>query len=95
VIVLRKFIHKQLDGRKFTSAKLRKRDKIRTLSDMVNVCKVGGNRISLDPNILFSCLVLMAERTGKINEYFAFELTAFPMSVFKNRYLRKPDNQSL
>ena len=57
---------KQVDGRKFTSAKLRKRDKIRTLSDMVNVCKVGGNKISPDPNILFSCLVLMAERTGKI-----------------------------
>jgi len=52
---------KQVDGRKFTSAKLRKRDKIRTLSDMVNVCKVGGNKISPDPNILFSCLVLMAE----------------------------------
>ena len=75
---------KQVDGRKFTSAKLRKRDKIRTLSDMVNVCKVGGNRISLDPDSLFSCLVLMAERlVGKINEYFAFERTAVPMSLFK------------
>ena len=50
---------------------------------------------SLDPNILFSCLVLMAEQTGKINEYFAFELTAVPMSLFKNGYLRKPDKQSL
>jgi len=62
---------------------------------MVNVCKVGGDIISLDPNILFSRLVLMAERTGEISEYFAFELTSVPMSLFKNGYLRKPDKPSL
>ena len=64
---------------------------------VVNVCKVGGNRISLESGSqhLFSCLVLMAERTGKINEYFAFERTAVPMSLFKNGYLRKPDKPSL
>ena len=88
-------IHKQLNGRKFTLAKLHRTDKIKTLSDMVNVCKVGGDRISLDPNILFSHLVLMAERTGRTSEYFAFELTSVPMSLFKNGYIRKPDKPSL
>ena len=47
------------------------------------------------PNILFNRLVLMAERTGNIVEYFNYEMTSSPMSLFKNGYMRKPDKLSL
>ena len=51
--------------------------------------------ICVNPTLLFTRLVALAQREEDIEPNFDFELTKYPMSLFKDNLMRKPDKSSL
>ena len=51
--------------------------------------------ISMNPTVLFTRLSALAGRSEKSEQFFDFELTLDPMSLFKDGTMRKPDKSSL
>ena len=49
----------------------------------------------INPLILFTRLSALAGREENIEKYFDFELTTYPMSLFKDGMMRKPEKNSL
>lgn len=83
-------IQESWDGKQFTGITYQRSKKIKTLADIQNTCKVAGEQIIIDFNSLFHRLIVMAERSGDIKTYFAYELTQYPTSLFKDGFMRKP-----
>jgi len=68
-------IMKSMDDSKFTELTMKKSNQIRNLACLRNQCHVGKKTINIDPNILFSRLLILVERSADIPPYFAYELT--------------------
>ena len=49
----------------------------------------------IDPSILFNRLTILMERKEKIDDYFQYELTPLPTSLFKDSVMRKTKKSSL
>ena len=49
----------------------------------------------MNPTLLFTRLSALAGRSENVEEYFHYELTSNPMSIFKSTFMRKPDKASL
>ena len=47
------------------------------------------DKVHINPILLFSCLIAIIQREEDITPYFAYELTAFPTSLFKHYAMRK------
>ena len=63
---------------------------------MYNSVKVDNNKaINIKPIALFLHLIAIAKRTPNIEDYFHYELTAYPMSLFKDGLMRKPNKALL
>ena len=80
-------IQESWDGRQFTGIGYKRSTKIKTLADIQNTCKIAGEQIIIDFNTLFHRLLIMAERSGDIKMYFAYELTQYPISLFKDVFM--------
>ncbi len=52
-------------------------------------------KVNIDPCNLFHRLILIGERTDTVKDCFAYELTPYPMSLFKDSLMREPDKPSL
>ena len=89
-------IHRSIDNVKLTDAKIKKNDKLKPLAYLTNAVKVGGkSSICVNPTILFTRLAAIAQREDDVEAVFDFELTTFPLSLFKDGLMRKPDKASL
>ena len=44
---------------------------------------------------MFVKLAAVAQREEHVEEYFEYEMTNYPMSIFKDNMMRKPDKASL
>ena len=53
------------------------------------------NRVFINPTLLLTRLVAIGEREENVEQYFNFQLTHHPESLFKNRLIRKPDKAPL
>ena len=63
---------------------------------MYNSVKVDDNKvINIKPTALFLRLIAIAHRTPNIEDHFHYELTAYPMSLFKDGLMRKPNKAML
>ena len=51
--------------------------------------------MSINPTLLFTRLSALAGREDNVQKYFDFELTTYPLSLFKAGIMRKPDKASL
>ena len=88
-------IQNQLDGISITEATVKKKDQIKTLELLKMGVEIDKEKIHVDSMLLFSRLLLLIERGEKIREYFRFERTAFPTSLFKNGMMRKTNKSKL
>ena len=88
-------IHDQLDGISITEATIKKKDQIKTLELLKMGVEINKEKIHVDPMLLFSRLLALIEREEEIREYFRFELTAFPISLFQNGMMRKANKSKL
>ena len=86
-----KKIQEDLKNVCFHEVKIKRSLKINNFKSMYNSVKVDDNKvINIKPTALFLRLIAIAQRTSNIEDYFHYELTAYPMSLFKNGLMRKP-----
>ena len=89
-------IQKGLDGIAFTNAKIRRKDQVQPLASLKKTTKIDEKTsIHINSSCLFTRLAAVAQREKNVEQYFEFELTQFPESLFKHGLMRKPDKASL
>ena len=62
---------------------------------MHSTLKTDNEVVNINPLILFSQLVLLAEREAKTTPKFEYELTNYPFSLFKQGMMRNGNKASL
>lgn len=65
------------------------------MTHLSNSCKVESDKVNIDPNTLFHRLIIAGERLGTLQNCFHYDLTPYPLSLFKSGIMRKPDKPSL
>ena len=91
-----KKIQEDLNGVCFHEVKIKRSLKVNNFESMYNSVKVDDKKaINIKPTALFLRLIAIAQRTPKIEDYFHYELTADPMSLFKDGLMRKPNKALL
>ena len=56
---------------------------------------VDNKPLAINPTLLFTRLSALAGRSENVENYFDYELTSNPISIFKSTITRKPDKASL
>ena len=80
----------------FKDASVKRKGQIKPLETLQQSTKTTeGEDQSIDSSVMFDRIVTIAPREGNIEEFFQYELTREPMSLFKNRMMRKPDKAAL
>ena len=89
-------IQEKLDNVPILECKIKRKDQVLPLIALQNKIKLDNESVVVNPTMLFTRLVAIAQREREdIAEFFAFELTQEPMSLFKKGLMRKPDKPSL
>ena len=88
-------IHMEMNGRTFTDIVIKKRDTVKSLAHLHKGVSVDGETIHVNCSNLFNRLIVLAERQPDVSSFFAYELTPFPCSLFKDGMMRKPDKAAL
>ena len=69
---------------------------MRTLADVLSVSHGGCKVVNIDSGLLFSrLLIIMSRSPTDFQQYFDFELTPLPASLFKDGFMRKPAKAQL
>jgi hypothetical protein len=68
---------------------------VKTLSNIHNVYKLEGDQFDIATASLFHRLVELVQNTDNVAACFAFELTPYPTSIFKDSLMREGDKSSL
>ena len=84
-----KIINEELDGILFSNSSIKRKEQIKSLDELKVGVKLDKETIFVDPSVLFSILLLMIERELRMIEYFRYELTPVPTSLFEDRMMRK------
>lgn len=84
-------IQKSLDGVAITNASIKRKDLTKPLESLMEVKKAKSG---IDLKVMFNRMITVAEREESLEQFFEFELTSEPMSMFKEN-MRKPDKPSL
>ena len=88
------YIQKTRDNVNVLECSLKRSIKVCTLVEFEKGVKIDGENIHVDPNALFSRLVILFERQEDVTPFFKFELT-FPTSLFKSFQMRKTNKAVL
>ena len=79
-----------LNGVSIAKASIIRKEQITSLSSLTNVIRLKNDKVNINPVLLFTRLIVLAERYDDIRSYFEYELTAYPTSLFHNNFMRKP-----
>ena len=91
-----KMIQEDLSGICFHEVKIKRSLKVNNFESMYNSVKVGNKKeINIKPTTLFLRLIAISQRTPNTEDYFRYELTAYPMSLFKDGLVQKPNKALL
>ena len=90
-----KKIQDQLDGVAFTAASIKRRDQVRTLERLNVGITVDEEKVQANLMVLFTRLLVLAERSEDRRVCFDHELTPTPTSLFENGLMRKPNKSAL
>ena len=88
-------IQSKLNDLAVVKASIKQKEQVKPLSDLKNVVCVNNQIISIDPALLFTQLIVIAERCNYIKSYFDYKLTLVPTSLFVDNLMRKPNKASL
>ena len=94
--ILGKKIPAALDNTAYKNASIKRKDQIKTLKFLQHdktVSKTGG--AAFHSYAVFNRMITVAVREDNIEEFFHYELTQEPMSLFKNGMMKKPDKPSM
>ena len=88
-------IHDKLDNIPLAEAKIKRKGRVVCLDATLNAISVEKKSVIINPTLLFNRLSALAGREENVEKYFGYELTTYPMSLFKDGIMRKPDKASL
>ena len=88
-------IQTKLDNKAFNDISFKKSNCVITLVALQKSVKCKNEIVHFDPLRLFSRLISIAERTKKFKEYFKYELTQEPTSLFKDGFMRESHKSDL
>ena len=88
-------IMQTMDKQAFTDTVMKRSSQLKALSHLGKKVKVGKGHIVIDPNVLFSRLLLVMAQSGCTETCFEYELTPVPASLFKGEGLRKTNKAAL
>ena len=89
-------IQTSLDNKPYTEAKIKRKDHIRTLLDLLPGVTVGKKAIHVDPTTLFLRCVEVAKRLGSdFRAFFQYEMCSVPTSLFKDNCMLKTQKSVL
>jgi hypothetical protein len=86
---------KEWDGQCYGKVGLKRANGIKNLSDLNNKSSGKKAHWNIDASNLLHRLIIIGERTDSVRDYFSYELTPYPMSLFKSSVMRKPDKPAL
>ena len=72
-----------------------RKEKTDTLARLHSTLKTDNEVVNVNPFILFSRLMLLAEREEETTPCFEYELTNYPFSLFKDGMMRNGNKTSL
>ena len=83
-------VHKKLHGKSYAECSFKRNKQMTNLQSLYSNINVGAERISIDPLTLFLLLIVLVERKPEkeIADYFNYELSPYPMSLFKDGVMR-------
>ena len=68
----------------------------KTIESLYNSVKIDQKKsIVIKPTSLFNRLIAIAQRESDLEQFFYYELTSYPMSIFKDGLMRKPNKAVL
>lgn len=76
-------------GKLFTDIKCKRTEQIKNFSQMSNNIKINKNYVNVSPMQLFNRIICSNKTPDEIRECFRFELSPYPLSLFKDGVLRK------
>ena len=85
----------KMDNLSFKDVKFKRNDQVSTLKSLNNSINLEGEVLYNDPSILFSRLLILAEKSNDVKYYFNYELTPVPTSLFKDQKMRKINKADL
>jgi len=88
-------IQQKWDGCLYGEITCKKADQIKPMAHLMTACSIGNETVVVDPIHLFHRLIIVGERESNLRQCFEFEMTPYPMSLFKNGVMRKPEKPSL
>jgi hypothetical protein len=68
---------------------------IQTLQHLKKKITIDKEQVHIDSDILFTRLIVLTERSEKMADYFNYELSPEPTSLFKDSMMRKPNKSTL
>ena len=90
-------IQSQLDGVSFTKCSFKRKDQVYNLQSLYSSVNIDDEKVTVDPLTLFLRLIVAVERMpeNKIDDYFSYELSPYPMSLFNGGIMRSGTKANL
>ena len=87
----------QMNDMTYTEVSFKRSNQLKNLQGLYSNIKVNNQNISVDPLTLFLRLSIIVEKKPEkeIEDYFYYELTSFPMSLFKDGLMRSAQKHKL
>ena len=82
-------------GKTLLDPKIRRKDQMKALDALQNTIKIDEVKVYVNSTVLFTRLAAVAKRGEDEKNFFQYELTTEPMSLFKHRMMRKPNESAL
>ena len=80
-------------GKSVTEFKFSQKKQVQTLSSASYV-SVAGEKIEIDPQLLYQRLIVAGISKGDLHSLFEFELCSYPPALFTNKLLMRPADKS-
>ena len=89
-------VQEEMTGKMFAEVSLKKKNKVTNLQTLYSTVKINDDKVDINPLTLFLRLVTVVDRKPQqeIANFFSYELSSFPMSLFKNGFMRPPSKKS-
>lgn len=79
----------QIVGKTFDEIKLKRSDNVRSLAAVTSSVKVNDKVINIDPMILYHRMLIWRKSTDDLSNFFKYEISPYPLSLFTYSGMRK------
>ena len=83
-------IQQTLENQKVSSSSIKRKDEVRTLACLQNEIKINDNTVYIKPDILFGRMSVLVRNYEERTNFFDYELTPEPTTLFVHGKMRKP-----